>query len=336
MRCGTTPGGERSLPATSRTAFDGSARVLEGIPEAFARHLSGGDDAGHDREREGPFPHPQSQDRKPGGKSVCRRRQRQACRGGGRGQRVSARRGRLRADRGRGAGGGRPREHPHDRHRDVRALRKHRMDLVRQAALPVPGRPGGRGGLLRHPRCDGGHRYGRDLPARALPARAGRPAGAARQGHRAVDAPLRRRGARPGRLFRQDRQNSGRSQADGPRHDADRGKEEALEREDGRRPGAGPPARNHRGEEIAEEATGEGEGVEGGAGAGEQRHQHHGCSQAERRFGIEIEQSAMTRCRLRRPFAGGPSAPRWERRRPGIPPRDRRAATQGASACSPR
>ena len=52
--------------------------------------------------------------------------------------------------RGRRAG-----KHPHDRHRLLRAGRFDRLDLVRHAALPDPGRQGGRGGLLGHPRSHG-------------------------------------------------------------------------------------------------------------------------------------------------------------------------------------
>jgi Ku70/Ku80 beta-barrel domain len=66
-----------------------------------------------------------------------------------------------------------------------------RLDLVRHAALPDPRGQDRRGGVLGHPRSHGEIRHARNLARGAESPRARRAARAARQGHRAVDVPLR-------------------------------------------------------------------------------------------------------------------------------------------------
>ena len=93
----------------------------------------------------------------------------------------------------------RARERAHHRHRDLRPGRQRRLDLVRHALLSHAGRQGRRRGLLRHSRRDALDRHDRHFPSRPPSARARGAPQVARQRHRALDAALRRRRARPGR-----------------------------------------------------------------------------------------------------------------------------------------
>src|SRR3546814_4837681 len=65
----------RSGGAVSRVRWlirHGAAHLLEGLSEALPRHLSGGDDAGHDGIGEDPLPHHQSRHRQSHHEPLCR------------------------------------------------------------------------------------------------------------------------------------------------------------------------------------------------------------------------------------------------------------------------
>ncbi len=81
---------------------------------------------------------------------------------------------------------------------------KRRRALSRHALLPGAHRSRRRGSLRRHPRCHARREDGRPGARRAVPPRAHRHAGAARQGHRRHQPALRQRGARRVRLLRRD------------------------------------------------------------------------------------------------------------------------------------
>ena len=121
--------------------------------------------------------------------------------------------GRVHPGRGRrdqvGAGG----EQPHHRHRAVRAPHRGGRALSRHAVLSDADGPGGRGGVRRDPRRHARREDGGACPRGAVPARAHRHAGAARQGHHRHQPALRQRGAPGGQLLRRD-PRSGAAQAD--------------------------------------------------------------------------------------------------------------------------